>query len=43
MEGRCHHYEGYTLDELTLPIRVFKSLGVKKLIVSNAAGGLNPH
>ncbi|MBF0199005.1 MAG: purine-nucleoside phosphorylase [Planctomycetes bacterium] len=42
MEGRFHYYEGYSLDEITLPIRVMKELGIKKLIVSNAAGGMNP-
>ncbi len=42
MEGRCHYYEGFSLEELTLPVRVLKSLGVEHLIVSNAAGGLNP-
>ncbi|MBW8883874.1 MAG: purine-nucleoside phosphorylase [Planctomycetia bacterium] len=42
MQGRCHCYEGYSIDELTLPIRVLAALGVKTLIVTNAAGGLNP-
>lgn len=42
MEGRCHFYEGYTLEEITLPIRVLHALGIDKLIVSNASGGLNP-
>ncbi len=43
MEGRCHFYEGYTLEELTLPVRVMRAVGVGTLVVSNAAGGLNPH
>ena len=42
MEGRFHFYEGYSLDEITLPVRVMKALGVEALIVSNAAGGMNP-
>jgi purine-nucleoside phosphorylase len=43
MEGRCHLYEGYSLEEITLPVRVLKALGVETLIISNAAGGLDPH
>lgn len=42
MQGRCHLYEGYTAAEITLPVRVMHQLGVRRLIVSNAAGGLNP-
>ena len=42
MEGRFHFYEGWSLEEITYPIRVMKALGVKNLIISNAAGGLNP-
>lgn len=42
MEGRFHHYEGYTLREVTYPVRVVRALGAKTLIVSNAAGGMNP-
>lgn len=41
MEGRFHYYEGYTPQEVTLPVRVLRELGAKVLIVSNAAGGLN--
>lgn len=43
MEGRFHMYEGYPLKQITLPVRVFKELGVELLIVSNACGGLNPY
>ena len=42
MQGRAHYYEGYTMDEITLPVRVMQLLGVKALIVTNAAGGINP-
>lgn len=42
MSGRVHYYEGYPMQEVVLPIRVLKLLGVKTLIVTNAAGGVNP-
>lgn len=42
MEGRFHFYEGYTLQEITFPVRVMRALGARVLIVSNAAGGMNP-
>ena len=42
MEGRFHLYEGYALDQITLPVRVLRALGAKALIVSNACGGLRP-
>jgi purine-nucleoside phosphorylase len=41
MQGRFHYYEGYTMQEITHPVRVIKELGAKILIVSNACGGLN--
>ena len=42
MQGRFHYYEGYEMNQVTLPVRVLKMLGVSTLFVSNAAGGLNP-
>jgi len=42
MQGRAHYYEGHSLLKVTLPVRVMKRMGVEILIVSNAAGGLNP-
>lgn len=43
MEGRFHMYEGYPLQQITLPVRLFKAMGAELMVVSNAVGGLNPN
>ncbi len=43
MKGRFHFYEGYTMEEITLPVRVFSLMGIKTIVLTNAAGGTAPH
>ena len=43
MQGRFHFYEGYSMKEVTFPVRVMRELGIKTLFVSNAAGGMDPN
>ena len=42
LQGRFHYYEGYSMQQVAMPVRVLRLLGIKQLFVSNAAGGLNP-
>lgn len=42
MQGRFHHYEGYSMQEVTYPVRIMKLLGIEKIFISNISGGINP-
>lgn len=43
MQGRFHYYEGYSMQEITFPVRIMKFLGIKNLLISNACGSMNPY
>lgn len=43
MQGRFHYYEGYSMKQITLPVRVMRKLGIETLLISNACGGMNPN